>query len=254
MIKQRIMRQLIIILVTGALVSITCSTYAQTIAVNRFHKVIISPYIQATFVQGDEERVTINSTNVDSNKLHIEVHGGTLRVYLDGAKDIPHNESAYGEDGKQHSYHRYPDHSVIVTVTYKKLNELSLRGSETYLCQSPLSTNSFNLRVYGDSKVIFTEVHFSQMYTTIYGDGSLDIRSGEVNSQHYTCYGDGKIDATAIAGQAAKVTAFGEAQVKVNVSQRIKITSFGEARIGYLGNPEIVKGIHFGGVNLQKID
>lgn len=74
------MRQLIAILAAGVLVSLTGVTQAQTGAVGHFHKVIISPYIQATFVQGDDESVAINSAIVDTGKLHVQVQGGTLRT------------------------------------------------------------------------------------------------------------------------------------------------------------------------------
>jgi hypothetical protein len=134
------------------------------------------------------------------------------------------------------------------------LDALSLRGEETYLCESPLSANKFHLRVYGESRVIFTEVHFGKMYTTIYGESSLDIKSGVVNKQYYTCYGEGKINTTAISGRQSKVTAYGEAKFRLNVSDRIKITSIGQAKLRYMGNPDIVKGIHIGGVDMQKLD
>ena len=48
---------------------------------------------------------------------------------------------------------------MIATVVYRKLDAMSLRGTETYLCQSPLSAGKFALREYGQSTVIFTEVH-----------------------------------------------------------------------------------------------
>jgi hypothetical protein len=51
-----------------------------------------------------------------------------------------------------------------------------------------------------------------------------------------------------------KVTAFGEAEFRVNVSDRIKITAFGEAKLRYMGNPAIVKGIHIGEMDLAKLD
>ncbi len=38
---------------------------AQTKTVEPFTKVIVSPYIQVTFVQGNEESVTINDIKVD---------------------------------------------------------------------------------------------------------------------------------------------------------------------------------------------
>lgn len=248
------MRQLLPFLTGALLVGVTPAIYAQSGPVAPFHKVIVSPYIQATFIQGDRESVTINSTIVDSSDLHVEVHGGTLRLYLEGAKDIPHNLREYGDDGRGHSYHPYPNHAVIATIVYKKLDALSLRGTETFLCESPLFAKNFSLHVYGNSRVIFPEVHISRMYSTLYGESSLDIRSGEVKSQHYTSYGDGKVVATAILGQSAKVVAFGDAEFRVNVSDWIKVTAFGDAKLRYLGNPVIVKGIHLGDMDLQKLD
>lgn len=237
-----------------ASVLVACVLHAQTGPVAPFHKVIISPYIQTTFVQGDKESVTINAIIVDSSKLHIEVEHGTLRVYLDGAKDIPHNQQEERSDGSVHSTHLYPNHAVIATIVYRKLDALSLRGEETHLCESPLSADAFSLWVYGDSKVRFTEVHFNKLHTRMYGESSLDFRSGAVNKQYFTCYGEGKVNTTTITGQEAHVTAYGEAEFRLNVSDRIKITAFGEAKLRYMGNPTIVKGIHIGEMDLAKLD
>jgi hypothetical protein len=267
------MRQLNTILTAATLLFISTATSAQaqtetqteyqtpkqaqaqnqpkTVAVDRFQKVIISPYIQATFVEGTTESVTVNNCIVDADKLHIEVNGNILRIYLEGAKEIPKNEQNENDHG---NHHLYPNHAVVVTVSYKKLESLSVRGEETTLCQSPLSAKTFSLRIYGDSRVVFTEAHFAKMYTTMYGDGSLDIRSGDINRQHYTSFGDGKVYATAIGGRSAKLTSFGESEFRMNVTDRIKITSFGEAKLCYLGNPDIVKGLHFGGVTVSRLE
>jgi hypothetical protein len=244
------MKQLVTILTIGMLTLATCSISAQSNPVGHFHKVIVSPYIQVTFVQGNEESVTINNIIVDSTKLHIEVHGGTLRLYLDGAKEMP---PAHPGD-KDQSHALYPNHAVVATVVFRRLDAMSLRGSETTLCQSPLSAEKFTLRVYGESKVIFTEAHIGKMNTTLYGESSLDIMAGAVNEQHYTCYGEGKVNTTAIAGSTAKVSAYGEAEFAVNVSDRIKITAFGEARLRYKGDPAIVKGIHIGEMDVKRLD
>ncbi|MBS1664559.1 MAG: DUF2807 domain-containing protein [Bacteroidetes bacterium] len=222
--------------------------------VDHFTKVIVSPYIQVTFVEGNTESVTINSLIVDSSKLHVEVNNKTLRLYLDGAKDIPHNQKEYNENGHSNSYPLYPNHAVIATVTYQKLESLSLRGEETQLCESPLDVRKFNLYIYGASRVIFTEMHARSMHAAIYGESTLEIRSGNIEEQRYTCYGEGKIHATAITGRSSKLKAFGEAEFNMNVSDRIKLTAFGEAKLRYMGNPSIVKGIHIGELHVEKID
>src|SRR6187402_871307 len=92
---------------TAALLVITTSAgYSQTIATRPFHKVIVSPFIEATFIQGDQERVVINHSAVDPKKLHIEANDGTLRLYLDGAKEVPHDS----RDSRGNDHQLYPDH------------------------------------------------------------------------------------------------------------------------------------------------
>src|SRR6266487_5932506 len=81
----------ILLLLTGI------AATAQTKMVDHFTKVIVSPYIQVTFVEGDEESVTINKIKVDEKKLHIEVNNTTLRIYLEGAKDIPKYEKDHSK-------------------------------------------------------------------------------------------------------------------------------------------------------------
>ena len=242
------MRLLNTIFVVSFLFAATLGAGAQTMSVDHFNKVIISPYIKVVFEQGETESVTVNKLLVDSSKLHVEVHGGTLRIYLEGAKDIPYYEKSYNKNGL------YPNHSVIATVTYRALKALSLRGAETHLCQSPLAANKFALRVYGASTVVFSEMHVRKLKAVIYGESTLEIESGKVEEQHFTCYGDGKINTTAITGRTGKITSFGDSEFSMNVSDRIKITAFGDAKIRYMGNPYIVKGIHIGDVDLLKID
>lgn len=229
------------------LILITNLVDAQSRTVEPFHKVIISPFIQATFVQGDQESVTINSSVVDRDKLHIETQGGVLRLYLDGAKEFPRDQAKHGD-------RNYPAHAVVATIVYRKLDGLSLRGEEVFVCESPLLADDFTLRVYGESEVTFKEVHINHLHTTIYGESTVEIQSGSVNTQSHTCYGEGRVNTTAIASEEARLTAYGEADFSMNVSGKIKISSFGEAKLHYKGHPDIVKGVHFGGVDIDRLD
>jgi hypothetical protein len=246
------MRQLIFLFVAGAILA--GGAYGQTGPVGHFHKVIVSPYIQVEFVQGDVESVTINHSLVDSGKLHVEVHGGTLRLYLDGAKNLPHDQQDYGKNDNRQNHRLYPQHAIVATVVYRKLDALSLRGEESFVCSSPLSVRKFHLWVYGESNVTLAEVHINQLHTTIYGESTVDVKAGVVTQQFFTCYGEGKVNTTAITGQEAKVTSFGDAEFRVNVSDLIRITAFGDAKVCYKGNPEIVKGIHLGEMEVLKVD
>jgi len=236
---------------TAALLIVTTNTgYSQTITTRSFHKVIVSPFIEATFIQGDQERVIINHFVVDPGKLHIETNNGTLRVYLEGAKEIAHNS----RDSRNIGHDLYPAHAVTATIYYKQLDALSLRGEERFTFPCPFSADHFTLKLYGESAVTFTEVQIDDLHTTIYGESSVEIQSGSINQQSYTCYGEGTVNTTAISSEEAKLTAYGEADFSMNVSERIRITSFGEAKLRYKGNAQIVKGLNFGGVEVVRLD
>ena len=80
---------------------------AQTKMTSPFNKIIVSPYIQVTLVQGEQESVTVNDIHVDADKLHIEVNDKTLRIYLEGAKDFPHNEKDHSNGYKESNKYRF---------------------------------------------------------------------------------------------------------------------------------------------------
>ena len=233
------------------LIGLTAS--AQTKKTSPFDKVIVSPYIKVTLVQGDEESVTVNELHVDSGKLHIEVSDHTLRIYLEGAKDLPKYEKDYS-NGYKETHSLYKNTSVVATITYKKLEALSLRGEEDQLCKSPINGGKFILKIYGESNVTFNEMNLDKLAATLYGESTLEIKAGTVKDQKYTCYGEGKINSLAIDGSTSRVTAFGRANFKLNVTDRIKITSYGEAELYYKGNPYIEKGLNFGDMVINKMD
>lgn len=232
---------------------IAAAVAAQTKNTSPFNKVIVSPYIQVTLVQGDEESVTVNELHVDSSKLNIEVNDKTLRIYLDGAKDLPKNEKDYS-NGYKETHPLYRNTSVVVTITYKKLEALSLRGEENQLCKSPINGDKFMLKIYGESNVTFNEMNLDQLAATLYGEGTLEIKAGSIKYQKYTSYGESKVNTLAVSSNMGRVTAFGRADFKLNVTDRIKITSYGEAELHYKGNPSIDKGLNFGDVVINKID
>jgi len=239
-------------ILTAGLLFLTASTgFSQTITTRSFHKVIVSPYIEATFVQGDQERVVVNNSDVDPNKLHVETSNGTLRIYLEGAKVIPRESRDNRRNGGRPLY---PDHAVTATIYYKNLDAISLRGDERFMFTSPLLAERLTLKLYGEPAITFAEVHIDDLRATIFGEGSVEMQSGSVHKQSYTCYGEGKVNTAAISSAEAKLTAYGEADFSLNVAERIKITSFGEASLRYKGNAQVVKGIHVGGVDVARLD
>jgi len=230
------------------------ASFAQTVTtVNSFDKVIISPNIQVTFIKGDRETVAIEKSTVSNDKIHIEVNDKTLRIYLDGQKDFPKNEKKY-ENGFKEKQPLYKGTVVTATVTYKTLNDLSIRGEETQVCKSLLKGDKFKLRIYGESHVILQDVDLAQLDATLYGESTLEIKSGTIKSQRYIAYGESNVKCFDIHNITTKITAYGESHFQINASDSIKITAYGDAKLDYKGKAEINKGLNIGDVQITKTD
>ncbi len=230
------------------------NTQAQSkaIAINHFNKVIVSPHIQVTFIEGDNESVSIENISVPIEKLNVEVIGKTLRIYLDDAKMVTKSEKVDDDKwkGKRSIYN-----GTIVTaiVTYKNLEELSLRGEETIICESLLQMDKFRLKIYGESQVYLNKVELGMLQTTIYGESFLEIKEGTIEKQKIIAYGETKINTLEVNNKTTKITAYGEGSYRINVSENLKVTAYGKATIAYLGNPNVNKGIIIGETTIQKI-
>ena len=247
---QKITTKSFLTLITLILVQLSFGQ--STTKVNNFTKVIVSPNIQVTFIEGSEEGVTIEKSTVSKDKIHIEVKDKTLRIYLDGQKDLPKNETIY-TNGQKQKESLYKGTVVTATVRYKTLNDLSIRGEETQICKSNLTGKEFNLKIYGESKVILENVNLDELQATIYGQSTLEIKSGTIKEQRYIAYGESVVKCFSIDNSTTKITSYGQASFKINASKSIKITAYGDARLEYKGDAEINKGINIGNIQIKKI-
>lgn len=230
----------------------TSFAQTKTVDVDTFDKVIVSPHIQVVFEQGDSESVAIESSTESEEKINIEVNSKTLRIYLDGARDVTKSEKT-----KQNGYEQrksiYNGTVVKATVTYKQLEELSLRGEENIVCKSTLKGEKFNLTIYGASQVYLNKVDIGYLKTTIYGASYLEIKGGAIDRHKITAYGETKVNTLGVDSKSAKIIAYGEGSYRLKVNDDLKITAYGEATVAYEGNPKVNKGIIIGEARIQKI-
>ncbi|WP_378172443.1 GIN domain-containing protein [Aquimarina sp. SS2-1] len=233
--------------------SITQILLGQTAkAVDSFEKVIISPHIQATFVEGEEESVIIQESTEPEDKINIEVKSNVLRVYLDDAKETTKNETVV-VNGIKRQVPIYKGKVLTIIVHYKQLKALSIKGEQSIICKSKIATETFKLKMYGESETIFKDVNFKFMDADIYGASRLTINKGTIENQKITAYGESVIDLLGVDNKNTKLKAFGEAEFKIQASDRIKLTAFGEAKLYYKGDASIDKGLNIGAVEITEI-
>ncbi|MGI9547995.1 MAG: head GIN domain-containing protein [Flavobacteriaceae bacterium] len=230
----------------------TISAQEKEIDVASFNSVIISPHIEVTFVEGDREMVTIENSDVPFEKININVEGNTLKVYLDGAKSYTKSKKVKHDNYKEYQQ-LYRGTQLSLTVTYKNLNKLSVRGEENIRLESPIDQKNFDMTIYGESDVLIKSAVVENLKVVMYGQSYLKIESGEAEYQRYKAYGESEVNALGLANKSAKITAYGESEFRVSVSERLKVTSYGESEINYQGNPSIDKGVVLGENRLRKI-
>lgn len=221
--------------------------------VQSFNKAVISPHIETTFVQGNEESVTILENTLSDDKVNIEVKGGTLRVYLDDAKEVTKSKKVK-KNGYKFKEPIYKGKVLTILVTYKHIDNLSLRGEQRTICESPINVETFKLKIYGESQITFNEVNFEELNADIYGESQLTMKKGSIAYQHITAYGEGEINLVDIENKTSKLKAYGEAQFRVQTSERIKFTAYGEAELYYKGDAEVSQGLSIGDSKVERID
>lgn len=223
-----------------------------TISVQSYNKIIISPHIEVTLQEGDDELVVIENSEVPRDKINVEVVNGTLKVYLDDAKTYTKSKKVKDDEwsGKQSAY---SGTMVNATITYKSLKKLSVRGEETIRCTSTVDQQDFELTIYGESQVYFNEMNLHYLTVSIYGESYLEIESGRVSEQKYKAYGESEVNTLKMENSFTKITAYGESEFKINVKDRLKVTSYGEAEIEFEGNPDVDKGLVLGEGSIRKI-
>ncbi|MBW1299071.1 GIN domain-containing protein [Aquimarina litoralis] len=217
-----------------------------------FDKVIISPHIEARFVESTEESVVIEESTEPEDKVNIEVNGNTLRVYLDDAKETTKHKTIV-KNGVKRKVPIYKGKVLTITVHYKQLETLSVRGEQAAICESKLDTDTFRLRIFGESDITINEVDLKYLDVDIFGASTLKIKKGSIENQKITAFGESFSDLVGVDNENTKLKAFGEAEFKINSSNKIKLTAFGEAKLYYKGDASIHKGLNFGEVAISEI-
>lgn len=230
-----------------------CHAQSETIKISGFNKVIISPYIEVNFQKSATESVVIENSKIDSEKINVEIDKNTLHIYLDDAKFVGKDEEVVVNGHKQ-DRPLYRGKQVSITVNYKTLNDVQIRSEERISFEDDITTENFDLDIYGSTKMYFKSIFAEELKVAMYGESYLEIKGGKVRFQRYRCYGKSDVNAVALVSEETKIAAYGDNHIVVNVSDQLKVSAFGDAKIQYKGNAKVNSGLKIGDTVLQKID
>jgi HSP20 family molecular chaperone IbpA len=229
---------------------------AQTLAKDlpRFDRVAASPLITLVLEPGDQERVRLEYSGVDPEKINYEVHGKTLRIYLDDARYAVRDHK-YWRDGYEYRRPLY-DRNVRVTayVTYKRLRSIEKRGEENVTCKGPLAAKRCTVRLFGEVDAELESVTARRFKAAMFGENTLRIASGQAARQRYRSFGENTVDTRNVAGSITSTSTFGDSHFRLNASDQMRVTTFGESDVRFTGGGQLSKRLVFGEASISKMD
>lgn len=227
------------------------STDFKKVKVDSFNKVVVSPYIQAEFKEGEQESVSVEALTISSDKMNIEVTDNTLKVYLHKAEaqvDLNSDQSINWEDESV-----YKGTIAKITITYKSLKKLALVGAEDFTFMEKIEEEDINLKLIGKTKLRIQEANIQDFSITSFGKNYLEINSGVVPYQNITVFGEDELCLQGVQNEITDMKSLGNSKIKLNVSKRLNVTSMGNSHIQYKGDAKVVKGIVIGNSKIERM-
>jgi hypothetical protein len=227
-------------------------SYGQEITqdLKSFNKIVASPRINLILQHGQQENIRLVYSDVNPDKINIEVKGNTLRIYLDDARVVEKTTRIHPRSRAS----IYQGVSITAYVTYRELKHLEIRGQQELTCKDPLSAKKFTLKAYGQNEIRLASVTTDYLKTNLYGDNDLKIKGGRAEYQKYKLFGENKIDARELKSYSATTTIFGESKIRLTTQDELKVTAFGDSKVGYNGDAHVNRGLIFGRTEITKLN
>jgi hypothetical protein len=219
---------------------ICSASFAQTIEkkVDAFDQIIVSPKINLVLVQGNEEAVKINFSNVSESKINVKVRNHKLHLFLDHAKFLEKRRRIH-KDGDVIKQSIYKDASITAYVTYKQLKKLSVRGEQEVDIQSKIEGKKFKLAAYGENEINVSSIQVDKLKVALYGQHTLKIKEGTVGFQKFKLFGENKIDTQGLQSDEVASATYGESRLKINARDNVRVVTFGESKVTVKGAANI---------------
>jgi hypothetical protein len=159
--------------------------------------------------QGDTEKVTMEVSGIDPDKITTEVEGNTLKIGM-----------------KRGNWY---DFKAKITVYYRNIHEIANSGSTDIVAKSVIKGNSFEFASSGSGDFKGT---FDVKSLEIAISGSSDmVLKGQADVQEIAISGSGDVNAAELSGSSADVAISGSGDVKLGVKGKVKTAVSGSGTV-----------------------
>jgi hypothetical protein len=244
------MRSIIKLLLAALLVSGSAFTFAKShpaakISVSRiedrhlsgFNGVHLAGSFDVYITQGTTESVKVEAPDDIIGHIITEVDGGVLKIYN------KHDDFHWGDLFGHHK-------KIVIYVTAKDLNSISVSGSGDMFFKGGIHTNSLKLKVTGSGDMLGV-VDVKILESSISGSGDMKI-SGHAESSTVSVGGSGDFSARGLVTVNTAVRVSGSGDASINASNRVDASVSGSGDIKYTGGAKNVSSSKSGSGDIER--
>ena len=205
------------ILVAG-IMTVCAQTTTNKTTLSEFNSIVISAPADVMLVQGTENSISIKEGDLQ-DLVSTEIKDNVL--FIKKAK----------ED---------------ITINFVKLEKLELISPCEVKCETPITSDNFDVRLKGAASEADLNVNVKNLTTSIEGAGDIEY-TGTAETHNLTVSGAGDVSAYDLKTNSTEVVINGAGDAKVNAKQELKGTINGAGEITYMEEP-VTKDIKINGV------
>ena len=188
--------------------------------------------------QGSTESVKVEAPSDVINHIITEVSGGVLKIY---------NKYDSWNWGSWWGHHK----KIVVYVSAKALNAVSISGSGDIFFKDGLSGNSLRLKISGSGDML-GKVNVKTLESSISGSGDMKL-SGNSESSTVSVVGSGDFTARNLVTVKSAVRISGSGDAEINASDRIDAAVVGSGDVRYTGSAKNVSKSKSGSGDIERM-
>jgi hypothetical protein len=190
-----------------------------------FHAVDVAGSFDVRITQGSTESVKVQAPADMMDRVKTEVSGGVLKIY--NKHDTFHWGDLWGHHKK-----------IVVYVTAKNLDAVSVTGSGDVDFREGISANNLKLSVSGSGDMT-GKVRAKTLESSLTGSGDMRL-SGNAESSTVSVVGSGDYAAHNLSTVNTEVRVSGSGDASINASNRVDAAVNGSGDVHYTGRPKSV--------------
>jgi hypothetical protein len=203
-----------------------------------FNAVELGGSFDVYITQGSTESVKVEAPSDVMNHIITEVSGGVLKIY--NKHDSWHWGNWWGNHKK-----------IVVYVSAKALNAVSISGSGDVFFKEGLSGNSLKLRISGSGDML-GKVSVKNLESSISGSGDMKL-SGNADSSTVSVVGSGDFTARNLVTVNSAVRVSGSGDADINASDKIDAAVIGSGDVRYTGSAKNISKSKTGSGDISRL-